>query len=141
MASQVLLVLAMQDGEYVAGTLNFHKGNRLYGRYWGCTQEFRSLHFELCYYQTIEYAIQNGIELFEAGAQGPHKLQRGFLPSLTYSAHWISDPVFRKAISEYSVREQQAIATGFAEAEEGHPYRNAVSSPPAPPQPVYSIKS
>ncbi len=141
MASQVLLVLAMQDGECVAGTLNFHKGKRLYGRYWGCTQEFRSLHFELCYYQTIEYAIQNGIELFEAGAQGPHKLQRGFLPSLTYSAHWIGDPAFRNAISEFNTREQQAIATGFAEAEEGHPYRKAAASPSTPPQPVHSIKS
>lgn len=129
LASQVLLVLAMQDGDCVAGTLNFHKGNRLYGRYWGCTQEFRSLHFELCYYQTIEYAIQNGIELFEAGAQGPHKLQRGFLPELTYSAHWIGHPAFRNAISDYIAREQQAIAAGFAEAEESHPYRNSTASP------------
>jgi len=130
MASQVLLVLALKDGECVAGTLNFHKGARLYGRYWGCTQEFRSLHFELCYYQTIEYAIQNRIELFEAGAQGPHKLQRGFLPSLTYSAHWIGDPAFRKAIADFVTREQQAIASGLEHAEEYHPFRKEAALSP-----------
>ncbi len=77
----------------------------------------------------------------EAGAQGEHKLVRGYLPCPTYSAHWIGDPAFRNAISEFNAREQQAIATGFAEAEEGHPYRKATASPSTPLQPVHSIKS
>jgi Uncharacterized protein conserved in bacteria len=89
MLKRLVLILAYVDKDCVAGAINFQKGNCLYGRYWGCKGNFRSLHFELCYYQPIEFAIRKGMILFEAGAQGEHKIQRGFLPELTYSAHWV----------------------------------------------------
>src|SRR3712207_9532090 len=90
----LLLVLARDERTRrpVAGALFFFKGGALYGRYWGAAEERRNLHFELCYYQAIEFAIERGLKLFEAGAQGEHKLARGFLPSLTYSAHEIRHP-------------------------------------------------
>ncbi|MDP9479002.1 MAG: GNAT family N-acetyltransferase, partial [Actinomycetota bacterium] len=103
MRDRVLLVLA-RDGltrRPVAAALNFFKGQALFGRYWGAAEERRNLHFELCYYQAIEFAIERGMELFEAGAQGEHKLARGFLPTLTYSAHEIRHPGFRHAIEQY----------------------------------------
>ena len=123
MKDQVVLVLARSEGSWVAGTVNYHKGNGLYGRYWGCLEEFRSLHFELCYYQTIEYAIAHKIALFEAGAQGGHKVQRGFLPEITYSAHWITHSGFRSAISEFVEEEKKEIQMGFQRGEAHMPYK------------------
>lgn len=106
----VLLMLALEDGMPIAGALNFVGGDTLYGRYWGCTREVRFLHFELCYYQAIEAAIARGLKRVEAGAQGPHKLARGYEPVETWSAHWIADPGFRAAVAEFLERERAGIA-------------------------------
>ncbi|MBC7532194.1 MAG: GNAT family N-acetyltransferase [Oligoflexus sp.] len=115
MADRIVLVMASRDGEAVAAALNFQKGKKLYGRYWGSYAQFQDLHFELCYYQTIDYALRNGIEVFEAGAQGEHKVQRGFLPSLTYSAHKIFDPRFAEPIKNFVRDERLAIDAAMKE--------------------------
>lgn len=125
MRDRVLLVLARDErtGRPVAGALNFFKGDSLYGRYWGATEQRRNLHFELCYYQAIDFAIERGISLFEAGAQGEHKLARGFLPTLTYSAHQIRHPAFREAIERYIKEEKALISSSIAEYSRHNPYR------------------
>src|SRR5215217_1055788 len=125
MRDRILLVLA-RDGAYrpVAGALFFFKGHSLFGRHWGASQEKRNLHFELCYYQGIDFAIEQGFELFEAGAQGEHKLARGFLPSLTYSAHQIRDPAFGRAISDYIETEKDLIAGAMTEYARHDPYKH-----------------
>ncbi|MBC8260119.1 MAG: N-acetyltransferase [SAR324 cluster bacterium] len=123
MRRNLVLFLAFVDDECVAGTINFIQGNCLYGRYWGCSDEYRSLHFEMCYYQPVEYAIKKGLELFEAGAQGEHKIQRGFLPELTYSAHWIEHAGFRRSISEFLAEEKAAISQALEEFSPHSPYR------------------
>ncbi|MCP5395514.1 MAG: N-acetyltransferase [Sphingomonadaceae bacterium] len=110
MADRILLVLAFDDGAPIAGALNFIGGSALYGRYWGCVQERRFLHFELCYYQAIDAAIELGLQRVEAGAQGGHKLARGYEPVQTWSAHWIADPGFREAVADFLVRERQGVA-------------------------------
>ena len=120
---QLVLALARKQGRWVAGTINYHKGPHLFGRYWGCWQDFRSLHFELCYYRLIEYAIEQGVQRFEAGAQGAHKIQRGFLPNLTYSAHWIAHPAFHRAIGEFIEEEKRSIQNNIEENPEISPYR------------------
>ena len=120
---QLVLALARKQGRWVAGTINYHKGPHLFGRYWGCRQDFRSLHFELCYYRLIEYAIEQGVQRFEAGAQGAHKIQRGFLPNLTYSAHWIAHPAFHRAIGEFIEEEKRSIQNNVEENPELSPYR------------------
>ena len=120
---QLVLALARKQGKWVAGTINYHKGPHLFGRYWGCWQDFRSLHFELCYYRLIEYAIEQGVQRFEAGAQGAHKIQRGFLPNLTYSAHWIADPAFQRAIGEFIEEEKRLIQSNIEDNPELSPYR------------------
>ncbi|QDL92320.1 N-acetyltransferase [Paroceanicella profunda] len=104
-----LLFLASCDGEPVAGALNFLGRNTLYGRYWGCSEEIPCLHFELCYYRAIDYAIEHGLTRVEAGAQGDHKLARGYLPVATHSLHWISNPSFRKAVAQYLEAERDAV--------------------------------
>lgn len=101
MADRCLLIMARNGERYVAGALNLIGGDCLYGRYWGTTEPAPFLHFEVCYYQAIEYAIEHGLARVEAGAQGEHKLARGYLPVPTYSAHWIADAGFRKAVSRY----------------------------------------
>lgn len=110
---KTVLFLARKQGAVVAGSLCFEKGDRLYGRYWGATEAFRALHFELCYYRPIEYAIARGLTCFEAGAQGEHKLARGFEPVLTYSAHWIEHPGFRSAIARFIEEEKRGIQAYF----------------------------
>ena len=120
---QLVLALARKQGRWVAGTINYHKGPNLFGRYWGCRQDFRSLHFELCYYRLIEYAIEQGVQRFEAGAQGAHKIQRGFLPNLTYSAHWIAHPAFHRAIGEFIGEEKRSIQGNIEDNPELSPYR------------------
>jgi len=92
----------------------------------GVKRNYRSLHFELCYYQPIEYAIRRGIRLFEAGAQGEHKIQRGFLPELTYSAHWLEHPGFRNSIAKFLEEEKHAISQGIEDFRPHSPYRAAV---------------
>ena len=105
----ILLVLAVREGRYVAGALNFIGRKTLYGRYWGCTEHHPCLHFELCYYQAIDYAIANGLSRVEAGAQGEHKLARGYLPTQCHSLHWIADEGFRRAVAEYLDAERAAV--------------------------------
>ncbi|WP_386680190.1 GNAT family N-acetyltransferase [Loktanella sp. R86503] len=105
----MLLVLAEEDGRPVAGALNFIGRDTLFGRYWGSTEYHPSLHFELCYYQAIDYAIENNLSRVEAGAQGEHKLARGYLPVATHSLHWIRDLAFRDAIARYLVAETRAV--------------------------------
>lgn len=109
MADDVVLVLADRGGTPIAGALNFVGGGVLYGRYWGTLGTQPALHFEVCYYQAIDYAIRHGLTRVEAGAQGPHKLARGYLPVRTYSAHWIADPGLREAVAEYLERERRHV--------------------------------
>ena len=110
MGTRVLLVMGKRDGAYIAGALNFIGGDTLYGRYWGCVESHNFLHFELCYYQAIEYAIANKIKHVEAGAQGDHKLARGYAPETTYSLHYLADPGLAAAVADYLRRERQAVA-------------------------------
>ncbi len=110
MGDQLLLMFAERDGRPIAGALNLIGGDALYGRYWGCVEDVPFLHFELCYYQAIEAAITRGLPRVEAGAQGEHKLARGYVPVTTWSAHYIPDPGFRRAIEEYLARERDAVA-------------------------------
>lgn len=108
MKDRLVLILAYDRGTEIAGTINYRKGDHLYGRYWGADEYVRHLHFELCYYQSIDYAIRNKITLFEAGAQGEHKFPRGFLPERNYSAHWIFHARFRTAIAQF-INEEKAL--------------------------------
>ncbi|HML30808.1 MAG TPA: GNAT family N-acetyltransferase [Hyphomicrobium sp.] len=123
MAEHCLLVFAKRDGRYIAGALNLVGGDCLYGRYWGATEHHPALHFEVCYYQAIEYAIANKLPRIEAGAQGEHKLARGYLPVETYSAHWIADPSLRRAVERFLLQERQAVAQMNADLTEMGPYR------------------
>jgi len=107
MGDQVIMVLACHDGATVAGALYFRSSDTLYGRYWGCEREFDFLHFEACYYQGIEYCIANGLARFDPGAQGEHKIQRGFRPVTTWSNHWIADPQLAAAVGDFTLREAQ----------------------------------
>ena len=109
MRDDVLLVLAERDGRPVAGALNFIGREALYGRYWGCVEDHPCLHFELCYHQAIDWAIANGLKRVEAGAQGEHKLARGYLPAPCHSLHWIADPGLRDAVARYLVAERRAV--------------------------------
>lgn len=123
MAERILLVLAFDGDEAIAGALNFIGEDALYGRYWGATREVKFLHFELCYYQAIEAAIERGLARVEAGAQGGHKLARGYEPVTTWSAHWIADPGFREAVAEFLERERAGVAQDQAWLGERLPYR------------------
>ncbi|MDP1663983.1 MAG: GNAT family N-acetyltransferase [Methylobacter sp.] len=109
MGEQLLLVLAVKDDNAIAAALSFVGADTLYGRYWGCYEEYNSLHFEVCYYQGLDYCIEHGLKRFDSGAQGEHKISRGFEPITTYSAHWIKDARFAKAIEHFLAREQQAM--------------------------------
>lgn len=123
MADNVVLVLAKHQGRYVAGAFNLRGTDTLYGRHWGCSEDFHSLHFEVCYYAAIEYCIAQGLRRFEAGAQGEHKLSRGFLPTPTWSAHWLSHPAFSSAVAEFLSHEQDNMAYYMNELGEHTPYR------------------
>lgn len=114
MADQVLLVLAKKDGRYIAAALNFIGSNALYGRYWGLLEDHPHLHFELCYHQAIDVAIRLGLDRVEAGAQGEHKLARGYRPQPVYSAHWIAHEGFRRAVADYLERERPAVLADIA---------------------------
>lgn len=109
MAEDVLLIMARRNGRYVAGALNFIGRAALYGRYWGCIEHHDSLHFELCYYRAIEAALALGLERVEAGAQGEHKIARGYLPVATHSLHWIADAGFREAVAQFLDAERAAV--------------------------------
>jgi hypothetical protein len=109
MADQVLLIMAKRDGRWIAGALNLMGTDCLFGRNWGCVEDVPFLHFELCYYRAIEEAIVRGLKRVEAGAQGEHKLARGYLPSPVYSAHYIADPALREPVARYLDRERDAV--------------------------------
>ncbi len=109
MGDRVLLILAERAGVPIAGALNLIGADTLYGRYWGCTEDVPFLHFELCYYQAIDAAIARGLTTVEAGAQGEHKLARGYVPVPTWSAHYIPDPAFRRAVGDFLVHERAAV--------------------------------
>jgi uncharacterized protein len=123
LADRVVLILADDRGEPVAGALNLKSADTLYGRNWGALGRFRFLHFETCYYQAIDYAIAHGLARVEAGAQGEHKIQRGYLPAPTYSAHWIADPGFASAVEEFLTRERRAMEREIAALEDYSPFK------------------
>ncbi len=125
MPQNLLVILAEIDGEPIASTLNIYNQNTLYGRYWGAVQFISGLHFELCYYQAQLFCIAEKIEFFEGGAQGEHKLARGFLPRPTCSFHKIAHPDFEKAIKEFLAREAEGIAAYTSELEERVPFRHS----------------
>ncbi len=135
LAEQVVLVLAEEDGRPVAGALNMvgpgvDGSGCLYGRNWGSLGHYRFLHFEACYYQAIDYAIQHGLRRVEAGAQGEHKIQRGYLPAETYSAHWIRDPNFRDAVAQFLERERVHLRQEMAGLNDHSPFRRGGESGP-----------
>lgn len=109
MADKVLFIFAKRQGKIIAGALNIIGSDTLYGRYWGCLEDHPFLHFEVCYYQAIDYALEHGLRTVEAGAQGGHKLVRGYKPVVTHSAHWIANPGFRDAIEHYLKSERQHV--------------------------------
>jgi predicted N-acyltransferase len=123
MGEQLLLVFAMKSGAAVAGAIMLRGANALYGRHWGCTRRVDGLHFEACYYQGIEFAIARGLASFEPGAQGEHKVARGFVPTLTCSSHWLADPRFRDPVAAYVAQEREAVADYMGELESALPYR------------------
>jgi predicted N-acyltransferase len=123
LGDQVIMVQALERGEVVAAALYFRSGDTLYGRYWGCLREYDSLHFETCYYQGIEFCIANGLRRFDPGAQGEHKIQRGFEPVQTCSMHWIADPRLADAVADFTRREARHTAAYMAEAERLLPFR------------------
>ena len=132
MGEQVVLVFALLDERPVAGAIMLRGDSALYGRHWGCLADYHSLHFEACYYQGIEYAIAQGLELFEPGAQGEHKISRGFLPAYTWSAHWIEHPRLRSAIQGYLQHEHQLMVDYHDELTAGSPFRKTEPPPISP---------
>ncbi|TVP58517.1 MAG: N-acetyltransferase [Halomonadaceae bacterium] len=122
------LVMASHAGQYCAAALFLHDEQTLYGRYWGCLEEFDHLHFEACYYQGIDLCIARGLKSFDAGAQGEHKLRRGFEPRLFRSYHWVAHPGFRHAVADFCQRESQGIEAYAQQAEAGLPFRQGVGN-------------
>ncbi len=131
MGESVVMVLAYDDGKAVAGAFNLRGEDCLYGRYWGCSSNYHSLHFEACYYQGIEYCIRNGLKRFEPGAQGEHKISRGFLPTPTWSAHWIADERFRTVIGQFLEHESAAIRENIQELSTHSPYKETDEKAPS----------
>jgi len=125
MADRVLLVMAKREGRYVAGAINFIGAHTLYGRNWGCIEEHPFLHFEVCYYQAIDFALSRGLKRVEAGAQGEHKLARGYRPVTTYSAHDLADPGLRRAVADYLARERAYVEEAQRELTEQAPFRKS----------------
>jgi uncharacterized protein len=123
MADRILLVMAKRAGRYIAGAINFIGGDTLFGRHWGAIEHHPFLHFEICYYQAIDFAIARKLSRVEAGAQGEHKLARGYLPTTTYSAHYIENPSLRRAIADYLVRERAYVDAAGRELGELAPFR------------------
>jgi predicted N-acyltransferase len=123
MGEQLIVFAAKRHGEYVAAAICFKSDTTLFGRHWGCREHFDSLHFELCFYRGIEYAIAHNLSRFEPGAQGEHKISRGFVPTPVYSAHWIAHPQFAVAISRYLQQEKQLMTEQIQSLAEQTPYR------------------
>jgi predicted N-acyltransferase len=124
MGDKVLVVLASRRGKIIGAAYFLAGSDCLYGRYWGCTEEVPALHFEACYYQSIEFCIEQRFQRFEPGAQGEHKISRGFLPTRTWSYHWIADAEFRRAIASFLEREAAAMEDHIAELGARSPYKN-----------------
>ena len=129
MPEKIVLVMARHGANYVAGAFNLLGKNTIYGRNWGSHGDYKFLHFECCYYQAIEFAIARGLSRVEAGAQGPHKIQRGYLPAPTYSAHWIPDPAFRRAVAQFLTRERDMVAHKMNGLSEFSPFRREEPHP------------
>jgi uncharacterized protein len=123
MADQIVLVIAYREGRAIAGAINLLARDRLFGRNWGCIEQHPCLHFEVCYYQAIECAIERKLAVVEAGAQGEHKLARGYLPVTTYSAHWIAHPGLRSAVANFLERERVAVAHAIETYAEESPFK------------------
>ena len=123
MSDNILLVIAEQNNTMIAGALNFIGNDKLYGRNWGTVKEIPYLHFETCYYQAIEFAIAHKLKKVEAGVQGMHKVQRGYVPTKTYSAHWINNNVLSKAIDDFLKREDLIINSEIEELSKLKPYK------------------
>ena len=122
MPEDILLIMAKREGRYIAGALNFIGGDTLFGRNWGCIEDHRFLHFEVCYYQAIDFAIARGLRKVEAGAQGSHKVARGYLPQATHSAHWIADAGFRDAVARFVDEERDYVSQDMAYIDEHSPF-------------------
>lgn len=131
MADRTLLIMAKRAGQFIAGAINFIGADALYGRHWGAIEHHPFLHFELCYYQAIEFAIARGLRRVEAGAQGEHKLARGYLPATTHSAHYIADKGLRRAIADYLRREREYVAAAGRELTQAGPFRKNSPTDPA----------
>ena len=151
MADKVVLVMAKRAGRYIAGAINFIGSDALFGRHWGAIEHHPFLHFELCYYQAIDFAIDRKLKRVEAGAQGEHKLARGYLPVTTHSAHYIADPGLRRAVADYLVRERAyveaageelaaagAVPQGFGRAGTGLMTAQENSMPSYDPQNIFA---
>ncbi len=130
MSKDVLLVMARRNGRWIAGAINFIGSDTLFGRNWGAIEHHPFLHFEVCYYQAIDFAIQRGLDTVEAGAQGEHKLARGYLPQTTWSAHFIADPGLRRAIADYLKRERAYVAEAGRELAAAGPFRKSADDAP-----------
>jgi predicted N-acyltransferase len=125
MSDLAMLVIAEHQGKPVAGALNLIGSDTIFGRNWGCSEDFKFLHFEACYYQAIDFAIENKLKWVEAGAQGPHKIQRGYLPREVYSAHWIADPKFREAVEQFIDQERREVNYEIKTLMKYSPYRDS----------------
>ncbi|MEA2989450.1 MAG: uncharacterized protein QOG83_2161, partial [Alphaproteobacteria bacterium] len=123
MADRVLLVMAKRNGRFIAGAINFIGSDVLFGRHWGAIEHHPFLHFEVCYYQAIDYAIQHKLARVEAGAGGQHKVSRGYMPVTTFSAHYIADPALRHAIADFLTHERVHVAAEIEEFADAAPFR------------------
>jgi predicted N-acyltransferase len=128
MADRILLIMCRREGRLIAGALNLIGGDTLYGRYWGAMEHHPFLHFETCYYQAIDFAIANGLARVEAGAQGEHKLARGYLPQTTYSLHYLAHPGLRRAVAAFLEQERCAVAEEGRILTEMGPFRKSGGS-------------
>lgn len=131
MADDVVLIMARRQGRWIAGAINFIGSDTLFGRHWGAIEHHPFLHFEVCYYQAIDFAIRRGLMTVEAGAQGEHKLARGYLPQTTYSAHYIADPALRRAIRDYLQHERVYVAEASRELAAAGPFRKDGNDDPS----------
>ncbi len=129
MADDILLIMAKRDGRYIAGAINFLGGGRIFGRNWGCIEDHPYLHFEVCYHQAIDHAIEHGYSIVEAGAQGEHKLARGYMPVTTHSAHYIVHEGLRRAVAEFLERERQEVSRVSEVLADHGPFRKGALLP------------
>lgn len=129
MGDAMVVIWAKLNGKTIAGAINFKHADSLYGRYWGCFEEHHCLHFETCFYQGIEYCIQHGLSVYEPGAQGEHKIARGFLPVQTHSSHWIADERFREPIRDFTERERAAVLEYEQTLWEKSPFKDGMYRP------------